>query len=75
MPDIGQIAWSWATERENRFMVFLLLFAILGGLIVMGTSAYDAWKADLPWVGRGLGRGRRRRFWAGDVIDRLLGRG
>jgi hypothetical protein len=55
-----QIAWSWATERENRFMVFLLVFAIIGGLVVMGTSACHAWKADLPWLGWDL---RRRRRW------------
>lgn len=51
MHDMTQIAWTWATERENRFMVFLLVFAIIGGLVVLGTSAYHAWKADLPWLG------------------------
>jgi hypothetical protein len=59
MYDIEQIAWSWATERENRFMVFLLLFAALGGLVVLGTGANHAWKADLPWLGWDLRRGRR----------------
>ena len=39
---------SWATERENRFMVFLLLFAIIAVLVVLGTSAYHTWKATLP---------------------------
>ena len=52
---------SWATERENRFMVFLLLFAIIGGLVVLGTSAYHAWKANLPWLGWGLRRRQRSR--------------
>ena len=40
------IAQSWATQSENRFMVFLLLFGILGGLVVLGTSAYHTW---LDW--------------------------
>ena len=52
------IAESWATKSENRFMVLLLLFAMIGGLVVLGTSAYHAWKADLPWLGWDL---RRRR--------------
>ena len=55
---IIHIAESWATRSENRFMVFLLLFAMIGGLVVLGTSAYHAWKADLPWLGWDL---RRRR--------------
>ena len=53
------IAESWATERENRFMVFLLLFAVLGGLVILGTSAYHAWKADLPSKRGGLKHRRR----------------
>jgi hypothetical protein len=53
------IAESWATKSENRFAVFLLLFAMIGGLVVMGTSAYNAWKADLPSKG---GDPRRRRW-------------
>ncbi len=53
------IAESWATRSENRFMVLLLLFAISGGLVVLGTSAYHAWKADLPSKGEDL----KRRRW------------
>ncbi len=60
MHDIGQIAWSWATERENRFMVFLLVFAIIVGLVVLGTDAYHAWKADQPWLRWDLRRRRQR---------------
>ena len=59
MHDLGLIAWSWATERENRFMVFLLLFGLAGGLVIIGTSAYHAWKANLPWMGWDLRRKRR----------------
>jgi hypothetical protein len=50
---------SWATKSENRFMVLLALFALLGGLVVLGTSAYHAWKTDLPSKGRNLKRRRR----------------
>ena len=50
------IAESWATQSENRFMVFLLLFAVIGGLVILGTSAYHAWKADLLSKGRDLKR-------------------
>ena len=53
------IAESWATERENRFMVLLLLFVVIGGLVILGTSAYHAWKMDLPSKGGGLKRRRR----------------
>ena len=60
MHDMAQVAWSWATERENRFMVFLLVFAIIGGLVVTGTDAYHAWKANLPWLGWDLRRRRQR---------------
>ena len=39
----------------------LLLFAIIGGLVVLGTNAYHAWKANLPWLGWGLRRRQRSR--------------
>ncbi len=61
MHDMIQIAWSWASEPENRFMVFLLLCGLTVGLVLMGTSAYDAWRADLPWMGWDLRRNQWRR--------------
>ena len=54
------IAESWVTGRENRFMVFLLLFAVIGGLVILGTSAYHAWKADLPSKSGDRKHGRAR---------------
>ncbi|WP_262273288.1 hypothetical protein [Microvirga yunnanensis] len=42
------LAWTWGTRAENRFMVFLLLCGLMAGLILAVTSIYDAWKADLP---------------------------
>ena len=54
------MARSWATKSENRFMVLLLLFAIFGALVVLGTSTYHAWKADLPSKGEDLERRRHR---------------
>jgi hypothetical protein len=59
MHDVIDIALKWAAERENRFMVFLLLFGLAGGLVIVGTSAYDAWRANLPWMGWDLRRKRR----------------
>ena len=53
------IAENWATRSENRFMVLLLLFAMTGGLVVLGTSAYHSWKADLSSKGGDLKRRRR----------------
>ena len=59
MDALTQGVLSWTTERENRFMVFLLLFAVIGGLVVMGTSVYHAWKADLSSKRGDLKRRRR----------------
>jgi hypothetical protein len=59
MDALTQGVLSWTTERENRFMVFLLLFAVIGGLVVLGTSAYHAWKADLSSKRGDLKRRRR----------------
>ena len=54
------MAESWAIEHENRFMVFLLLFALIGALVILGTSAYHAWKSDLPSKSGDLKHGRAR---------------
>ena len=59
MHEVIDMASNWAAERENRFMVFLLLFAVIGGLVVLGTSAYHAWKADLSSKRGDLKRRRR----------------
>ena len=50
------MAESWATKSENRFMVLLVLSAMTGGLVVLGTSAYHA------WLGRKFTRRRKRRL-------------
>jgi hypothetical protein len=60
MHHVIHIAWSWATRPENRFTDFLLLWGLAAGLVVLGTGAYDAWKADLAWLGWDL---RHRRPW------------
>jgi hypothetical protein len=54
------MAWVWATKPEDRFMDFLLLCGLVAGIVLLGTSVYDAWKADLPWMGWDL---RRRKLW------------
>ena len=59
MHDVIDMASNRAAEHENRFMVVLLLFGLAGGLIIIGTSAYNAWKAKLPWMGCDLRRKSR----------------
>jgi hypothetical protein len=48
MHDVIDIASKRAAERENRFMVFLLLFGLAGGLVIVGTSAYDCEPPFIP---------------------------
>jgi hypothetical protein len=60
MHSVIEHLWAWTTHPENRFMLFLLLGGIAAGLVVLATSAYDAWKVDQPWLGWDLRRRKRR---------------
>jgi hypothetical protein len=60
MHDVIHMVWRWVAHPENRLMDFLVLSSIIGGLVVLGTSAYDAWQADRRWLGCELRRKRRR---------------
>jgi len=43
---LADLAWTWGTRAENRFMVFPLVCGLMAGITIAATSIYDTWKAD-----------------------------